>query len=172
MENISAHISYREATFSITAIRNVLDNTPNDQQLANMKMLADKVIEPAREYISARRGIDTAIQITSFLRRPLVNKAVGGSKTSQHCAGEESLKKEAAADIETNYPDFTKKDLFMTLKERGGFDQLIWEFQDPHDLALPAWVHVSYRDIADGGNRGEVFRAIVENEETKYIPFA
>ena len=43
---ISKHISYKEGTNSVTAIRRGIDNTPNDEQLDNMVLLAEKVFEP------------------------------------------------------------------------------------------------------------------------------
>ena len=48
MDNISLHISYNEAIKSETSTRLGLDNTPDDNQLANMKLLANKVFEPLR----------------------------------------------------------------------------------------------------------------------------
>ena len=45
---ISEHISYKEGTNSITAIRRGIDNTPNDGQLSNMELVAEKVFEPLR----------------------------------------------------------------------------------------------------------------------------
>lgn len=162
---ISAHISYHEATRSDTAIRKGLDNTPGEQQIKNIKLWAEKVFEPLRERVSAKRGKDSPIHINSIFRSVAVNKSVGGSKTSQHCAGEASKKEEAAGDIETNYDDFTNKELFLLIKDHGVFDQLIWEFGDDD---APAWVHVSYRK---GGNRKQIFKAVSENGRTVYKPF-
>ena len=48
---ISKHISDREGVYSITATRRGLDNTPNAKQLSNMKLLAEKVFEPLREWV-------------------------------------------------------------------------------------------------------------------------
>ena len=49
---ISKHISYKEGVYSITAIRRGIDNTPNDEQLENMKLVADKLFEPLRAIIT------------------------------------------------------------------------------------------------------------------------
>jgi len=38
MDNISKHISYREATRSNTALRRGIDNIPDIDQLENMKV--------------------------------------------------------------------------------------------------------------------------------------
>ena len=48
---ISKHISDREGVYSTTATRRGLDNTPNGEQLANMKLLAEKVFEPLRKWV-------------------------------------------------------------------------------------------------------------------------
>ena len=163
---ISAHISYHEATRSDTAIRKGLPNEPEEQQIKNIKLWAEKVFEPLRERVSTKRGKDSPIHINSIFRSVAVNASVGGSKTSQHCAGEASKLEEAAGDIETNYDDFTNKDLFLLIKDFGTFDQLIWEFGDS---VAPAWVHVSYRK---GANRKQILKAISQNGSTKYVSFA
>lgn len=169
MNNISEHITYKEAVRSNEAIRHGLDNTPGEKELENMRMWADKVFEPTRAYVSMKRGVDTPIMITSFFRSIEVNRKAGGSQTSSHCAGMATKIEEAAGDIETNYPDFTNKDLFYLIKDKGAFDQLIWEFGDDNQ---PAWVHVSYRRF---DNRMEVKRAIIVDidgeKKTKYVPF-
>ena len=45
---ISEHISEKEATKSITALRLGIDNTPDGDTLINMKTLAEMVFEPSR----------------------------------------------------------------------------------------------------------------------------
>ena len=82
MKNISKHISYREGTFSVTAKRLGLENEPNEKQLENMKLLAEKIFEPLRQYVGK------PIKINSFFRSPELNRAIGGSSKSQHCKGQ------------------------------------------------------------------------------------
>ena len=48
---ISEYISYKEGVYSITATRKGIDNTPNDEQLKNMELIADEVFEPLRAYV-------------------------------------------------------------------------------------------------------------------------
>ena len=48
---ISKHISYKEGVYSNTAIRRGIDNTPNDDQLHFMEIIAEKVFEPLREWV-------------------------------------------------------------------------------------------------------------------------
>ena len=48
---ISDHISYKEGVYSITADRLGLENKPNEEQLSNMKTIAEEVFEPLRKYL-------------------------------------------------------------------------------------------------------------------------
>lgn len=50
MENISKHISYKEAIRSATAERRGISNTPNTTELKAMKQVAEKVFEPLRTH--------------------------------------------------------------------------------------------------------------------------
>ena len=50
-ETISKHISYNEGVYSRTALRRGIDNKPNEEQLANMKLIGEKIFEPLREYV-------------------------------------------------------------------------------------------------------------------------
>ena len=70
---ISKHISYKEGVYSNTATRRGIDNTPNNEQLDNMELIAEKVFEPLREWVGG------PIKINSFFRSPDLNKAIGGS---------------------------------------------------------------------------------------------
>ena len=79
---ISKHISYKEGVHSNTALRRGIENIPNEEQLANMKLIAEKIFEPLRSYVGG------PIKINSFFRCPELNTAIGGSKTSQHCKGQ------------------------------------------------------------------------------------
>ena len=79
---ISKHISDREGVYSTTATRRGLDNTPDAEQLDNMKLLAEKVFEPLREWVGG------PIRINSFFRGKALNKAIGGATSSQHCKGQ------------------------------------------------------------------------------------
>jgi zinc D-Ala-D-Ala carboxypeptidase len=123
MGNISKNITYAEATKSQTAVRRGIVNTPNDAQLEAMKLVAEKVFEPLREWYGS------PIRVSSFFRNDALNKAVKGSKTSQHVKGE-------AIDLDLGSVEENKK-LFDYIKDNLEYDQLIWEYDG-------AWVHVSY----------------------------
>jgi hypothetical protein len=149
---ISEHISYKEATRSVTALRLGIDNTPNEYQLQNMEIVAKNVFEPLRKVVGG------AIKINSFFRCEDLNKAIGGSSKSQHCQGR-------AMDLDDNYGYMSNNDMYKYIKQNLDFDQLIFEFPDEDGNA--SWIHVSYVD-ADS-NRKRCLKAIKENGKTKYI---
>ena len=68
MERISKNISYKEGVYSITANRLGLENKPNEEQLANMKTVAEKVFQPLRNWVGG------PIKINSFFRSHELNK--------------------------------------------------------------------------------------------------
>ncbi len=49
-KRISDNITYKEATKSRKAIELGLDNTPNEEQLSNMILVAENVFQPLREH--------------------------------------------------------------------------------------------------------------------------
>ena len=124
---ISKHISYEEGTHSDTAKAKGIDNTPNDVQLAAMKLVASRCFEPLREWYGK------PIRINSFFRSPALNKAVKGSATSDHVKG-------MAIDLDAGSNSENLK-LFNWLKENSEFKQLIYEYGDKSG---PEWVHISY----------------------------
>ena len=69
---ISKHISYKEGVYSITATRRGIDNTPDNEQLNNMELVAEKVFEPLREWING------PITINRIFRSPALNTDIGG----------------------------------------------------------------------------------------------
>ncbi len=155
---VSEHISMSEAVKSQTATRLGIDNTPDDRQLANMQRVANDCFEPLR------RAKNVPLGISSFFRCPNLNKAIGGSVTSQHCATEDSKGINAAAiDIDADiYGGITNKEIFNWLKANVEFDQLIWEFGTEDE---PNWVHISKREHT---NRNQVLRAIRKNGRVSY----
>ena len=148
--NISEHISMKEALRSNTAKRLGIDNIPDKETLITMQITAEYIFEPLRN------KFNEPIYISSFYRSPELNKAIGGSSSSQHCKGE-------AIDIDDVYSKASNADFFNYIKDKLEFDQLIWEFGDDEN---PAWVHVSY---SLGKNRMRILKAIKENGRTKYI---
>ena len=148
---ISKHISYKEGVYSVTAIRKGIDNEPNEEQLSNMKLVAEKIFEPVRTHFKV------PIKVNSFFRSPDLNKAIGGSTRSQHCKGQ-------AIDIDDTYGKIKNSDIYWWIKENLDFDQMIWEFCNNDN---PNWVHVSY--VSPDKNRNRCLKAYRDDGKTKYI---
>jgi len=110
------------------------ENTPTAEHIENLKLLAQKVLQPLR-------NSQGKVHVSSGYRSERVNKIVGGSTTSQHCKGE-------AADIICA----NNRQAFIYIANNLPFDQLIWEYGN--DKA-PSWIHVSFKRV---GNRGQILR--------------
>lgn len=128
--NLSTHFTLEELTFSETAARQNIDNTPPPQVIANLRRVAT-VLEQVRSIVNR------PIMISSGYRSPVVNNAVGGSNNSAHMTG-------LAADIRA--AGMTPRELAEAIKHNAvKFDQLILEFD--------RWVHVG---LAAGIPRNQV----------------
>lgn len=116
------------------------ENTPNAEQIENLRLLAQKVLQPLR-------NSQGKVHVSSGYRSERVNKLVGGATNkdgkpiSQHCKGE-------AADVIC----VNNRQAFIYIANNLPFDQLIWEYGN--DKA-PSWIHVSYRRT---GNRKQILR--------------
>lgn len=151
MMKLTDNFSLNELTQSETALRKGLDNTPNEEVIANLKLLAEKVLQPVREHYGK------GVKVNSGYRSPDVNASVGGSKTSDHCKGQ-------AADIEI--PGIANAELAEYIKANLQFTQLILEF---YTQGIPdsGWVHVSY----DPANlKCQTLTAVKKDGKTVYLP--
>ena len=148
---ISDHISFKEFTRSATAKRLGIENKPGAYEVKCARDLAFHVFEPLRKWVGG------PIRINSFFRCPELNKAIGGSKKSQHCYGQ-------AMDIDDTHGFKTNAEMFHYIKDNLEFDQMIWEFGDDQN---PDWVHVSY--VGPGKNRKRCLKAYKSGNKTKYI---
>ena len=126
---LTQHFDLSEFVYSETAERKGIDNYPDNIAITNLLMLCRDVLEPAREEYGK------AMIISSGYRCVELNKAVGGKPNSQHLTG-------CAADIVCSEP----KRLYDIIKEKGNFDQLLWEHS-----GKTQWLHVSYKP--NGKNR-------------------
>jgi hypothetical protein len=131
---LTEHFKLEEMTVSPTAKKLGLSNTPTPEHIANMKYCCEKILEPVR----AKFG---PVKINSSYRAPLVNKAVGGSKTSQHVNGQ-------AIDFEV--PGVDNKKVADWVADNLEFDQVILEFYTAGDKNS-GWVHASIKKV--GKNR-------------------
>ena len=134
---ISKNLTLQEVTTSQTAIRLKIKNEPTEKDIDNLKYIAENIFQKVRDYFGV------PIRISSGFRSKELNKAIGGSKNSQHTTGQ-------ALDIQgTN--GVTNAQIFNYIKYNLLFDQLIWEFGDNEN---PAWVHVSLKK--EGKNRNQI----------------
>jgi len=139
---LSKNLSIAEFSHSNTAKRKGINNTPKDEHLEAAKQLAENIFQPIRDHFGK------PIWLSSGYRSEALNKAIGGSKTSQHCKGE-------AMDIDMDGKgDLTNAEIFYYIKDNLSFDQLIWEFGTKNN---PDWVHVSYKK--GGPQRGQILTA-------------
>jgi D-alanyl-D-alanine dipeptidase len=150
---LSKNLTLAEATKSQVANRLGIKNVPNQVQTRNLQLIAQHVFQPVRDHF------DVAIAVTSGFRSLALNKAIGGSKTSEHMEGR-------ALDLDGDvFGGVTNKEIFDYIKNNLEFNQLIWEFGDKDS---PDWVHVSYRE---GSNKRQVLRAKMHKGRAVYSPF-
>ena len=150
---LSKNLALAEVTRSETAKRRGISNMPTPEHIENFKKLAENIFQPIRDHFGA------PIHLSSGYRSAALNKAVGGSSSSQHCKGE-------AIDIDMDGTAITNKQIFDFIKANLNFDQLIWEFGTD---ANPDWVHVSYEST--GKQRKQILKAKKVGGKTTYVPF-
>lgn len=145
--NLGKYFTLEEMIKSQTALRRGIDNIPSDDELECLFELVKNVLDPIREHFGK------PVTVNSGYRGKKLNKAIKGSKNSQHCKGQ-------AADIEiigiSNY------ELACWIRDNMEFDQLILEF---HNRKVPdsGWVHVSW--VSPKKNRKQTLT--IDNTGTK-----
>lgn len=151
---LSKNLSLAEMIRSESAKRAGINNMPTKEHLESMKILAEKIFQPVRDYFKR------PIHISSGYRSRALNASIkGASKTSQHSKGE-------AIDIDMDGTEITNKQVFDYIKENLEFDQLIWEFGTDDN---PAWVHVSFN--SKGRQRKQILKATKKNDKTVYSTY-
>lgn len=139
---ISKHFSWAEYEHSNYATRNDIDNSVPEELKGNVIELAEKCLEPIRMKFGPTK-------ISSGYRCPELNRAIGGSKNSQHTKAEAAdLQFRSSVDLE---------EVFEWIKDNVDFDQVIYEFG--------AWIHISRKKE---GNRGRSLIAYRDNGKTRY----
>ncbi len=125
---LSKNFHLSELITSQAAKRFGISNQPNSAQIANLKSLCEKILQPVRDHYQK------PVIVSSGYRSPMVNAKIGGSKTSQHCSG-------LAVDFEI--PGLANKQVAQWIRENLEYDQLILEFYDGKD-PNSGWIHCSY----------------------------
>lgn len=122
---LSPHFTLEEMTASDTARRLGICNKAPSGIVKNLGYLANNLLEPLRSLLGK------PILITSGYRCEELNKAVGGSATSQHRYGQ-------AVDIQVQ--GMSPKTLYLLIKQsKLQYDQLIFE-----KTKWSEWVHISF----------------------------
>ena len=143
MTRLTPHFTLEEFTFSQTAARKGIDNTPHEGILDNLCILANGM-ENVRSLLNA------PIYVSSGYRCPELNDLLGSKRTSQHTKG-------LACDFTSNaygspqiiFADIITSDI--------PYDQLILEFD--------RWIHISF--VEDGGTPRK--QALIINGEGAMI---
>lgn len=144
--NLTPHFTLEELTASEAADRNGWDNTPNEQELENLKRLAD-FLEQVKTVLGGK-----PIMVNSAFRSKLVNDSVGSKDSSQHRIG-------CAADIRV--PGMTPDEVVKTvIASKIGYDQVIREFD--------RWTHLSVPNTEDAAPRRQAL--IIDKSGTR--PYA
>ena len=144
---LSKNFVLSELTKSNTAKRLGIKNEPTKEHMDNLQVLIRDLIQPIRDGIGP-------IRISSGYRNPELNRAIGGSRKSQHCKGE-------ALDLQFwEMGQMNNKAIYDWVLESGiEFDQMINEFDF-------AWIHIS---LKSEDNRKQVLEAYKDEDgDTKY----
>ena len=144
---LSKNFVLSELTKSNTAKRLGIKNEPTKEHMDNLQVLVRDLVQPIRDGIGP-------IRISSGYRNPSLNRAIGGSRKSQHCKGE-------ALDIQFwEMGEMNNKAIYDWVLESGiEFDQMINEFDF-------AWIHIS---LKGKDNRRQVLEAYKDEDgDTKY----
>jgi len=143
---LSANFTLEELTRSEAADRNGWDNTPNEQEIENLKRLA-ALLQQVKTAVGGK-----PVMINSGFRSKQVNDSVGSKDTSQHRLG-------CAADIRV--PGMKPREVVEACIAAGiPFDQIILEFN--------SWTHISVPNTADASARGS--KLIIDKQGTR--PYA
>jgi zinc D-Ala-D-Ala carboxypeptidase len=141
--NLSPHFTLEELTRSEAADRNGWDNTPNEQEAANLTRLA-QLLELVKVAVGGK-----PVMINSGFRSKQVNDSVGSKDTSQHRLG-------CAADIRV--PGMTPREVVNAcITAKVPFDQIILEFN--------SWTHISVANTPSTPVRGS--RLIIDKLGTR-----
>jgi len=140
MTQLSKHFTLEELTHTD---HRELENIPNENELANLKRLAE-FLETVKSVLGGK-----PIMVNSAFRSKAVNDAVGSKDSSQHRVG-------CAADIRV--PTMTPDEVVKAVIASGiGYDQIIREFD--------RWTHISVTNDAVGAPRRQAL--IIDKQGTR-----
>jgi zinc D-Ala-D-Ala carboxypeptidase len=144
---LSKNFVLSEIIRSNTAKRLGIKNEPTKKHMEGIQRIITNLVQPMRDSIGP-------IRISSGYRNPELNRAIGGSSSSQHCKGE-------ALDLQFWQNGKMMNELIYEWVLDSGleFDQMINEFDF-------AWIHIS---LKKNKNRKDVLEAYKDEDgDTKY----
>ena len=146
---LSQNFTLREFTRSQAAARRGIDNSPTEDVVTALKAVCVELELVRAIWVRP-------VVITSGYRCPDLNRAIGGSATSQHQYGQ-------AVDFEI--VGVSNLDVWSRVANGGDvdYDQLILEFHDEGD-PQSGWVHLS---TAGGANRRQAFKIGGSSRDTR-----
>jgi len=143
MTQLTANFSLAELTRSEAADRNGWDNTPDAQEIENLKRLA-ALLQQVKTAVDGK-----PVMINSGFRSKQVNDSVGSKDTSQHRLG-------CAADIRV--PGMKPREVVEACIAAGvPFDQIILEFD--------SWTHISVPNTPEFKPRGS--KLVIDRNGTR-----
>ena len=147
--NLSKSFTLNELTKSQEATRLGIDNTPNEEQILNLKLLCENVLQPIRDFYGM------PLSVSSGYRSAVLCEAIGSSSKSQHTKGQ-------AAEFEIF--GVANKDLADFIVKNLDYDQCILEFWNENE-PNSGWVHCSFNA---SGNRKQFLKAEKLNGRVVY----
>lgn len=146
-QQLSKSFWLREFLRSETAARMGRAIKPTEQEIANLRLLCENILQPIRDQLNR------PITITSGLRPPWLNLAIGGATDSEHIAGR------AADFVVASYTPYAACQAIESMQLP--WNQLIHEFGQ--------WTHVSVPP-AGVQPRRKVKTAQILSGRTAYTP--
>lgn len=144
---LSKNFTAEELCKSNTGLRMGVSNDPSPEELRCLTLLCNHVLQKLRDKLGA-------IRINSGFRNKAINRAIKGSRKSQHLQGKAAdiiIVRDGKMDNSLIFNAVIELDL--------EFDQMIWEFGGK-------WIHISYNE---NKNRKQILEAYKdENNKTKY----
>ena len=150
---MAKYFTLDELTYSATAVKKGIDNTPTEDaknNLIELMEVLDGIREGWTEKCKENNWGSASIVVNSGYRCNALNKAVGGSQTSAHVLG-------TAADIEPK--NGRNKEFYDYCKEYlrdKPFDQLI---NEKPRCDIPSWIHFGLKN-SKGQQRGQIFTLV------------
>ena len=121
---LGTNFLYKEFVHSTTAIRQGIDNSPNEKQWQAIEAQALFIWQPVRNLFGK-------IRINSGFRCPELNSFVGGSANSNHLLGE-------AGDAEPLDRGVTLFEILeFIMKAQDSWDKMIQEYSE-----MPVWENI------------------------------